>query len=76
MKPSKRSTIEMLPNAINNKAVKENHLDVNKISDMSIKFSSMYNKNVIIKVLRSGKIRVAIEFENLEKTYEYLNEKY
>jgi len=65
-----------LGNMITNKDVKENYLSAEKISDMSIKFSSMYNKNVIIKGLKSGKIRVAIEFENLEKTYEYLDGKY
>jgi ParB family chromosome partitioning protein len=65
-----------LGNKISKKDVKENYLSAEKLNDMSTKFSSIYSKNVNIKGLRSGKIRVAIEFENLKQTYEYLNEKY
>lgn len=45
-----------------------------EIKMITNKFSAKYSKDVKIKPLISGKIRISIEFENLEKTYDYLNE--
>lgn len=36
------------------------------------KFSELYNKEHNIKVLKSGKIRISVEFENLDMIYNYL----
>lgn len=47
--------------------------DINIITN---KFSTIYSRKVKIKPFASGKIRVYIEFENLETTYDYLTEKY
>lgn len=42
------------------------------IQDITYKFVNIYNKDVKINPLKSGKIKVSFEFENLEKIYEYL----
>jgi ParB family chromosome partitioning protein len=55
----------------NTKSVISN-ADMKMISD---KFLDLYNKNVRINASKSGRIRVLIEFKNLEETYDYLNTK-
>jgi ParB family transcriptional regulator, chromosome partitioning protein len=40
------------------------------------KFSAILGKNVSIKAMRSGKIRVSVEFEDVEKTCDFFKEKY
>lgn len=46
-----------------------------ELNIISKKFLTLYNKNVRINTSRSGKIKVVIEFDSLEKTYDYLNNK-
>jgi ParB family chromosome partitioning protein len=40
------------------------------------KFSVIHGRNGSIKSTKSGKVKILIEFENVEKTYAYLKEKY
>lgn len=46
-----------------------------EIRAISNQFLNIYNKDVKIKVLSSGCIKVSIHFDNIEQTYEYLNPK-
>jgi len=40
------------------------------------KFTDILGKNASIKALSSGKVRVSVEFQNVEKTSDFLKEKY
>jgi len=40
------------------------------------KFSAIHGKNARIKAMSSGRVRVSIDFEDVEKTYDFLKEKY
>ncbi len=40
------------------------------------KLSAIHGKDATIKTMSSGKVRVLIEFDNVEKTYDFLKEKY
>ncbi len=46
-----------------------------EIEYLSSKFTSLYKEDVKIKASRSGRIRLLIEFENIQKTYDYLKSK-
>ena len=40
------------------------------------KFSAIYGNNASIKAMSSGRVRVSIEFDGIDKTYDFLKEKY
>jgi ParB family transcriptional regulator, chromosome partitioning protein len=46
-----------------------------EIEYLSSKFTGLYKEDVKIKASRSGRIRLLIEFENIQKTYDYLKSK-
>ena len=41
------------------------------LRDTHSRHTGIYNKKVKINVLRAGEIKISIEFENLEKIYDY-----
>ena len=50
--------------------------EIGELKDIKDKFSMVFNRNIQVKSLKSGTIRVLIEFENLENIYDYLNKNF
>jgi len=44
-----------------------------KAKILSEKFLNLYNKNVRINASKTGRIRVLMEFESIERIYDYLD---
>lgn len=47
-----------------------------RLKEIKEKISTVFNKNIQIKVLQSGTIRLLIEFDNLDNINDYLNENF
>lgn len=52
--------------------IKNTYAISDELTKIKHKYSAIFNKNIQLKALNSGKIKVSIEFENIAKVNEYL----